>query len=300
MNAIHTLLRNSIDYAGLFPPASLDLPTAVKNYSNYLRSENAWMLARFILPVARLSEFSSVFGRYAESAGGEPWRLAVLPGTDLDADLESIAEFNLRERMARIDTLEFKADTANRLETSLSRIPGHLQTYVEIPPGHDPDPLLAVLAGSGARAKVRTGGVTREAFPTSADLLGFMVSCINSRVPFKATAGLHHALRAEYPFTYAPDSARGTMFGFLNLFLAASFLRAGMDRALAAQVLEEDSPDSIQADSGGIRWNNHRLSSDDLHRARQEVIIAFGSCSFSEPVSELQSLHLLEPRVQQA
>ena len=91
-----------------------------------------------------------------------------------------------------------------------------------------PAPLVAAIARRGGRAKMRTGGVTAEAFPTAAQVLRFLRACTEARVPFKATAGLHHPLRAEYRLTYAPDSPRGTMFGFLNVFLTAVLLRHGL------------------------------------------------------------------------
>jgi hypothetical protein len=119
-------------------------------------------------------------------------------------------------------------------------------------------------------------------------------------VPFKATAGLHHPLRAEYRLTYAPDSASGVMFGFLNLFLATSFLQTGMSQDQASRVLEETSPQVLQVDDGWISWRAHRLGLEVLRDVRENVLHSFGSCSFTEPIGELEGLHLLQPRAQQA
>jgi hypothetical protein len=90
------------------------------------------------------------------------------------------------------------------------------------------------------------------------------------------------------------------MFGFLNLFLAGAFLRAGMAEREAAQILEEESPSAFQFDGQGVSWRDHRIGLDALAAAREDVIVSFGSCSFTEPLEELQVLSLLEPRVQQA
>jgi hypothetical protein len=119
-------------------------------------------------------------------------------------------------------------------------------------------------------------------------------------MPFKATAGLHHPLRADYPLTYAADSPSGTMFGFLNLMLAVAFLRSGMDQAEVGQLLEESEPDALQADDSGISWRNRRLDLKALSDGRRLGMISFGSCSFTEPIADLKSLHLLEPGVPQA
>jgi hypothetical protein len=303
MSAIRVLLQNSIDYAGLFPPAALDMAAAVGNYHRYRGGEAAWALGRFILPVSRLPEFEQATTELPRPPAGRPWLLSVLTGADLAGDLEKVTTFNRHHAdtgTARIDTLEAKASSSDAVRDTMHRIPGDLQAYLEIPIDHDPSGLIAAIGRTGARAKVRTGGVTRDGFPATADLLRFLESCLRAGVPFKATAGLHHPLRAQYRLTYAPDSPTGTMFGFLNLFLAAGFLRAGMEESVAAGVLEEESPVAFQFDGHGVSWRNHRIGEDTLAGARQDQIVSFGSCSFTEPLQELQALNLLEPRVQQA
>src|SRR5262249_55389421 len=82
---------------------------------------------------------------------------------------------------------------------------------------------LDVVKAAGCFAKVRTGGVKPEAIPPVAEAADFIRAVASRRLAFKATAGLHHPIRAEYPLTYAPDAPRAVMHGFLNLFMAASF-----------------------------------------------------------------------------
>ena len=145
-------------------------------------------------------------------------------------------------------------------------------------------------AGQGANRRGHP-----DAFPTTSDLLRFLRGCVRGRLPFKATAGLHHPLRAEYRLTYAPDSPTGVMFGFLNLFLATAFLRAGLTETEAARLLEERSPDAFQIDEDGISWQGHRLDLEALRDARRLAVVSFGSCSFTEPIGDLEALHLLGP-----
>ena len=301
MKAIHALLENSIDYAGLFPPAALDMQSAVDNYAAYRSGGDSWALGRFVLPVGSLSEFARASSRYGSATTPEDrWQLVVLAGTDLEPELRAIEDFNRRSPLARVDTVEAKSDSADVIGDMMQRIPGHLQTYVEIPVDRDPGPLLTRIRQTGARAKVRTGGITRDAFPSSSALIRFLVSCVRSRVPFKATAGLHHPVRAEYRLTYAPNSERGPMYGFLNLFLTAAFLRGGMDEQQAHDLLRESSPAAFRMEDEGISWRGRRLSLNDLRQTRQEVVVSFGSCSFTEPLSELQSLQPLGPSAHQA
>ena len=304
MDPVHALLRQGIDYAGLFPPAGLGMSAAVKNYLRYRAGPEAWALGRFIVPATRLAEFEEAAGdRSSQPAGGPPWRLSALVGPDLAADLNQIAGFQRRHSGTApdmtVDTIEAKADAVSAIEETLRSVPGRLQVYFELPIEGDPTDLLATVARVGARAKVRTGGVTPQAFPSTVSLARFVHACVRAKVPFKATAGLHHALRAEYRLTYEEDSDTGVMFGFLNLFLATALVRNGMAEADACEILEESSPAAFQVDDRAISWRDQRLDRDALGRAR-ESMISFGSCSFTEPIDELQSLHWLEPKVHQA
>src|SRR5262249_58715448 len=124
---------------------------------------------------------------------------------------------------AVIDTIEIKAARPSDIENAMKLMPAKLAPYFEIPIIDDPLELIKSLAETGARAKVRTGGVTADAFPSSFNLARFIKICAEEDVPFKATAGLHHPLRSVNKLTYAPDSASAMMHGFLNVFLAATF-----------------------------------------------------------------------------
>jgi len=83
------------------------------------------------------------------------------------------------------------------------------------------------------------------------------------------------------------------MHGFLNLFLAAAFVRAGLEAGAAVQLLEEQSAAALQFDSEGIQWGAHRLGWQQIAVARRDFSVSFGSCSFTEPIDDLRSLGLL-------
>jgi hypothetical protein len=299
MSALHALLRESIDYAGLFPPAGLGMADAVANYASYRTSPHAWALGRFVVPAGRLTELAQAADELLPRApASDGWRIAALLGPDTAGDLEAIGEFNCRHTAdgagaIAVDVVEAKADSPEGVERLLSRVPSYLRPYVEIPVARDPAPLAAAVARGGGRLKVRTGGVTTDAFPPAADLVRFLRVAREAGVPFKATAGLHHPLRAEYRLTYEPGSACGTMFGFLNLFLAAAFVAAGLDPAAAERLLEERDREAFRFEADGVEWQGRRLDLDTIRRARESLIISFGSCSFTEPIGDLQSLGLL-------
>lgn len=119
-----------------------------------------------------------------------------------------------------------------------------------------------------------------------------MRRCLERGVAFKATAGLHHPLRGEYALTYDGGAPRGVLYGFLNVLLAAAFMRRGADDGVALALLEERDPGAIEVGARSVRWRGHEIAADDLRAARHEAV-AFGSCSFREPVDELHALSLL-------
>ncbi|HEV2084031.1 MAG TPA: hypothetical protein VGR09_03040, partial [Gemmatimonadales bacterium] len=148
MNPVHTLLRQSIDYAGLFPPAGLGMSAAVDNYSRYRAGPEAWAIGRFIVSATRLAEFEEAAGdRSSQRAGGPPWRLSALVGPDLAGDLIQIADFQRRHAGTTpgmtVDTIEAKADGVNAIQETMRSVPGRLQVYFELPIERDPIDLLA-------------------------------------------------------------------------------------------------------------------------------------------------------------
>lgn len=288
--ALGALLSGLVDYAGLFPPAALPMREAVRNYGRYRVSAQQGMLARFVLPASRLGEFAEValLARHAGDFG--PWPLAVLASA---SDASALDAFDASHgTVARVDSIEAKAEDAATVAALAAAFPART-VYVEVPVRSDPSALIAACKAHGLRAKIRTGGVTADAFPSREEVLRFLVACVAQGVPFKATAGLHHPLRGEYPLTYAPDAARGAMYGFLNVFLAALLLREGYAASEVAPALEERDASSIVVGTDGITWCGRSVSTARIADARAAFAGSFGSCSFEEPVQDLVSLSLL-------
>jgi hypothetical protein len=221
------LFTGLIDYAGLFPPAALSMAEAVRNYDAYRQGEHAWMLGRFIVPVAKLGE---------------------VPG---DFPIAFVAP--------------------------LIEVAGNDVIYVE---SDDID----MLAARGLRAKIRTGGVTNDAFPPAAQIAHFINRCAERGVPFKATAGLHHPIRCVKPLTYEPDAPTGTMHGFVNVFMAAA-----LPQYAEAIVMEADAR-AFEFGDDAASWRGHSVTTDAIAGIRNEFAISFGSCSFEEPVADLKEL----------
>jgi len=198
--------------------------------------------------------------KLAEAKLGEDWRVTLLADSD-------------------------PGPLPKQVETIESKTPGTfaLPTYFELP-------LEQVKDGF---AKVRTGGLTPEAIPPAEDLAAFLCAAAVRRIPFKATAGLHHPLRSVRALTYSFDSPRAPMHGFLNVFTAAALAWHGMDVGHVVQLLEEREPDAFRFSDKDLLWNGHRLTTEQIREARREFAHSFGSCSFEEPVTELRGLGLL-------
>ena len=286
---IVALLAGLIDYAGLFPPAGLSMRNAVRAYDEYRHSERSWALGRFVVPCTRLQEFSEQIALLPER--GAAWSLSVLGDA---TDHETIARFNDDNAgHAVIASVEAKASSEAEIH-ALAPLAAQYEVYAEIPITEDPRPLItAIVAHPPIRAKIRTGGVTADAFPDSMQVARFLAACAAHNVPFKATAGLHHPLRGDYRLTYEHGSAHATMFGFLNLFVAAILLCNGLSEADAALALDDRDRHAFSCDDHGISWQGHQIRTSTIHTARNQFATAFGSCAFLEPMDDLHSMGLL-------
>ena len=151
-----------------------------------------------------------------------------------------------------------------RWEAGLDALSG--EAYVELPLGAGLAEKVAALAERGLRAKVRCGGAE---VPTPESLGRFLAVCRDAGVPFKATAGLHHPLAAE------------GRHGFLNVLAACAFQD---DAALTGDV---------ELDRDALCWDGRAAGPEELERVRRDQLVAVGSCSFFEPVEELQGLGIL-------
>ncbi len=295
LESVRTLLFGAIDYAGLFPPSAVSMPEAVINYATYRNSNYNWMLGRFVVGVGRLQEFYDCAQDFISRDDASAWRIAVVASDDLAETVNTVGEFNAAHAPHAVcDMVEMKAVTEYQIETVSESLPEGVTAYFEIDPKVNFPEMLTRIALSGQRAKIRTGGVTADAFPESADIARFVKACVGANVPFKATAGLHHPIRCFRPLTYEENAAKGTMHGFLNLFLMTGFAVEGYRRSFLEDVMEEEFDEVFEFDASGVKWRREfELTVHQIERLRTIGIQSFGSCSFDEPIADLQSLGML-------
>jgi len=179
---------------------------------------------------------------------------------------------------------ETDIERAGAMETSRA-LRTSKPTYCEVPV----EGLDEVKRAEGF-AKIRTGGVTEEAIPSVESVASFLVACAERRIAFKATAGLHHPIRAVHALTYESNAPQAFMHGFLNVFLAAAFAWHGKQNVEA--ILGETDPSAFRF-GDAARWRDWSLTAEEVAIARSEFVHSFGSCSFEEPVDELRALRFL-------
>ena len=258
--SVRALLDRLIDYAGMFPPASLPADDAVANYKTYRCGDHAWMLRWLVVGAADL-------GHVPRELDGA---LAVLSDTD-------------EPRAAAIETKRIPLTPApfGGEEKKLGERPAYCEVSIQ---------QLEEVQRAGCFAKLRTGGVKLEAIPSLQEVAAFILACGERRLPFKATAGLHHPIRSLHPLTYEAGAPRAMMHGFLNVFMAAAFAWHGKHNI--EPVLTETDAKAFRFD-GRAHWRDWSLDAEQVRDARQRFAHSFGSCSFDEPVHDLEGLGLL-------
>jgi len=293
--SVRTLLAGAIDYAGLFPPAGLSMSEAVINYATYRNSNFSWMLGRFIVTASRLDEFYQTAHDFISRDASTAWRVSVIVGENVYETLRKIEDFTAANGPGIIcDTVEIRAARPIVIETAASALPLGVTAYFEIAIDEGMPELISTLAITGQRAKIRTGGVTPEAFPKTTDIIRFVRACLAANILFKATAGLHHPIRCFRPLTYENNAPQGTMHGFLNLFLMTGFAREGYRPSLLEDVMEEEFDEVFRFEDQSLTWrDDFTLNLRQINRLRTHGIQSFGSCSFDEPIADLQKLGIL-------
>jgi len=293
--SLRALLEHSIDYAGLFPPAELTLEPALQAYSGYVRSADRWMLGAFVLPFAKFSAAEVQFDLFDSTC---PLQVSALgPKTMTAIDFKSALEEAARaiKSLARAQPVvlveQFEmALPPTAISASLgmaNEILGELglRIFFEAPAERASETIEA-LAGGNANFKLRTGGVTAEAFPSSRQIAQALVTSARCRVPIKFTAGLHHPVRLFHP------SVKTKMHGFLNV-LGAGVLAAehAWDVDQTEKMLDDEEPAAFGFEDASFRWRDWEISTPQISQRRQ-LVTSLGSCSFDEPRDDLRALRL--------
>ena len=254
---------------------------AVAEYRANMEAPERWALGRFVVPIARWIELRSCLTDVPTNAA--PWPVSLVAAV---TDFDRIEKTREESRLV-VQAVECKAANGEDVSAAARVTSLGMELFVEPTDLKAFSGLAPLLARVGASAKIRTGGVTVDAFPSPEEVLDFIIACRGAGIRFKATAGLHHAVRGEYRLTYEASPPMGEMFGFLNLAVAAALIWHDRPPAVALAALEERSMDAFVFTDDGLAWRGERLSTVDIDDARSRFFLGFGSCSFREPMAEI-------------
>jgi hypothetical protein len=294
-----SLLKGIIDYAGLFPPAKLNMSEAVRNYCKYKSGPEAWIVDKFVCPITRLSEMESCLGRmqFEKSIpvcligrGGETAQ-EFLQNTiaDLAVVRRSATRTDVGALEVRIPPAAMNAKAIGHLAVELKRRRGELDVFLEPPLTDDwrsditmVIETIAITQATGA--KIRLGGASADAFPPIEVVSHFIFECARNRIDLKATAGLHHAVR------HFDNTMNCHVHGFLNVFVAAMLAYSQQcQRSQIDLVLKQDDPRAFVFDKDGLSCLSPKVTNVQIQEARRYAR-SFGSCSVAEPVADLAAM----------
>jgi len=326
MSVFNNFMKGLIDYAGMFPPANLDLTSAFTNYLGYLNSDDEWMMDKFICSIKSFEEFTnhdSGVSKQLHDFKSERWVSFALLLTggkttkeflkSLDTDLKMIKGF-VSEHSELIVTDNFEAklpdDISGKNNSGACKkflndcsiiFNEHglfgSKIFFEPPVNNDYEFVIEKLTytmaesdknGGNAGFKLRTGGVTPDLFPLSEQIAFALKACKDNKLQFKATAGLHHPIR------HYNDSVSTKMHGFMNVF-GAGVLACANSLSLKeiTEIVNAENAESFKFTEEEFRWNDIPSSIEQVSKARNEFVLSFGSCSFDEPREDLKKLNLL-------
>ncbi|MFI6332337.1 hypothetical protein ACIBBG_29005 [Micromonospora chersina] len=272
------LLAGLVDDAAVFPPGSAALPDAVTAHHRHRAGWYADLVGPLLLPASTLLDLPDLLAPDATLAVGV---IGDVPVGRLEAALA--------EADSRLTVRQFEAPVAKRGEdpqpgladlVKLAERLGGTTVYAEIPLTFGLMGALDALAearagGLPVAAKFRTGGLAAELFPTPVELAAVICACRDRDLPFKLTAGLHHAIRHRDPETGF------THHGFVNVLAATLAAAGGAEVDGVAELLAATDP----------------LRVVELARSQREaerpLWVGYGSCSISEPLTDLIRLGLV-------
>ena len=318
--SVFSFTEKLIDYAGLFPPAKLSLPVAFSNFLKYSNEKYEQMLSRFICPVNLLPQLENLIG--SGNSGLKKFYISALSTggnnisefkLNLEKDLKTWKEFVTGKSGAavinsfetRIPDKIINTDESKDLTELINTISGNIKKdisepvmiFLEGPLNENRNDAAASLidviythnqSGFNTGFKLRTGGVEAVSFPASEHIAFCIRRCLDRKVPMKFTAGLHH------PFRHFDKEIGTMMHGFINVFASGIIaMRHDISDKEIEEVLNDEDPADFNFTDEYFSWKGWKISIEDIEFARRDLVLSFGSCSFDEPVADLQSLNLL-------
>ena len=267
-----------VDDAGLFPPEALGMASALARHRSDQAISNPVLSQRFVCPAGRSTELIQQL-----DDGDRIQVIALGPAAPQTEAAVGSLEADDRTLVVALET-SLPVDNQHKKQAlevidQIAATRPHLDIFVEVGLGPARESDLDLLQRYGHAAKVRCGGVRRELFPRPSDLARFVHNAISREVPFKATAGLHHAIAHHDGYTGFDH------FGLLNLLLAVAAAQKDAGTNEIEHILAERNPNVMLQHFAGLTTHDAR----EIRAAFHSV----GSCSTNEPIHDLRRLGLI-------
>jgi hypothetical protein len=276
------LFARIVDDAALFPPAREPMRTALPAYRT---AAGHPLLGRFLCPASRLDELCR------RLVPEDLIDLGIIADTGIE-HLPAALETARREPRVRLRSVEIApapaADQARAVAVMIARLPADLPCLIEVRQltgWRETLDRLAAARGNGVPvgAKLRTGGEAGgpvgEYGPSPAEVAAFVTACAERDLPFKCTAGLHHAVRHVDPATGLAHH------GFLNIVVAACRAHSAVSGPDAVQeAVASTNAAALAEEAAGV--------DDATAHAARDLFVAFGSCDIHTPLTDLIELGL--------
>ena len=297
-----------IDYAGLFPPSNLTLDVALKNYANYINSQDSWMLGPFITPITKINElpmYANLFSKQSLlklSITGRKSESKNQCIVQLKEDIEQIHNFsNQFHHWSNVETFEIPLPPVVPTQFLLEEISTEaeklgMKVFCEVTllnnddwKEHVSNTLDAIATFNSVHTsrlgvKLRTGGIKAEMFPSTEEVAFVIAACRDRDLPMKFTAGLHHPIRMYR------EEVKTKMHGFLNIFLAGLLAyHLKLDEKTVEEIISEEKANHFIMADNRLAWKNLSITTQEIKDLRS-LLCSFGSCSFDEPRDELMKL----------
>jgi hypothetical protein len=277
---VPSLLARLIDDAALFPPRGATMPDAIKSHLAGRSSAFSDVVGLFLCPASRLPELIT---ELIKVKPGKPVELSLVIDTGLGGVPKALSIVESRAELLALRMVEMPAPTDVDevwLERVSEFVPEDVIRVIEPRRGGEGwlDGIQRVIE-HGSWPKIRCGGVSAQNFPSTAEVVDFLTVINNGGASFKATAGLHNAVR------HTAEDTGFTHHGFLNMLLATSRVLQDGDAAAVREVLES-------TDGTALAEEARNLTEHEALSIRG-VFASYGSCSLTDPVKDLEELGLL-------
>jgi hypothetical protein len=298
LDARTAALGGLIDYAGLFPPASLSVPDALDEYRRVRHSNDRWVMGRFLCRASHLEQLAAA-ATSTFTRGEAPWEVGVIfdasPGASAAMSVEFQQEMAPVMRIAAAEAKlhEATTDAAGVVLDAMATIDTDIACFLELDRDEDVSAQVHAIGealrdrGRRGGAKLRCGGPTRADFPSVDEVVHFIVEASLQTLPFKATAGLHE------PIGHVDPDIGAWRHGFLNLLIASVAYDQGEDATTVAAIVGEADPTTFVVSPMAAGWKHVRFPGSAIRRSRHVGFVAFGSCDVAEPLAALTDLDFL-------